>query len=229
MWSDACVCATTGLHEEKQTNDPWAGALQKHAYSWTLGKLICRDRKTVDKNLSNLPPTHLFSRSLRHIRTHTIDPTTCLHSDSCNDLAYFAHVSGVVWEFVSIVAQGHSVAMGLQPLHVAFVFELPLCRWTGHIGVNEGLFGPRGPGELLAVDLDGLGFRSVYSQVLVICNTQIGSHFAGISNTGAKQRRAHENHRRDKSICRDIFNLLSPPSIPYTEIWEWWKSTHSTS
>lgn len=70
-----------------------------------------------------------------------------------------------MWEGVCEAFQGHSVALRLlQFLHVAFVFELAFRRRSGHIGVNEGLFGPRGPGELIAADLVGLGLDpAVYS------------------------------------------------------------------
>lgn len=96
-----CVCLCVGQHksgclaacvieEEQQTNNPGAGALQKHADSRTRDKMISLDADTG---------------------THP---------------RYFAHVGGVVGEFVPEVFQGHPVAVRVQLLHVAFVFELAL-------------------------------------------------------------------------------------------------------
>lgn len=103
------------------------------------------------------------------LHTHT---PTCLHGDSGNLSGYFAHVSGVVREIVCEARQGHPVAAWLQLLHRAFVLELVLGRWTGHVGVNEWLFVARGPRKLVAVDLVRLGLdQTVHSQVSVIFNT----------------------------------------------------------
>jgi len=84
---------------------------------------------------------------------------------------YLAHVGGVVRQCLREAAQRHPVAGGLQLLHVASVFELDLRRRAGHVGVNQKLFGPGGPGELVAVDLIGLGRdQTVDSQVVVVFN-----------------------------------------------------------
>lgn len=73
---------------------------------------------TVNRSL------HIF---LPLINAHTISSPTFLFIDTGNHPGYFADVGGVVWEFVCYAAQGHSVAVRLQLLNRAFVFELGLC------------------------------------------------------------------------------------------------------
>lgn len=118
-------------------------------------------------------PLRSVSHSLILMLTpsHAADTPTFLHVDPGTLPSYFAHVGGVVWEFVCEVAQGHPVAMRLQLLHIAFVSELGLGCGTRHIGVNEGLFGSGGPRELVAVDLVRLGLdQAVHPQVIVLLN-----------------------------------------------------------
>lgn len=118
-------------------------------------------------------PLQSVSHSLILMLTpsHAADTPTFLHIDTGTHPSYFAHVGGVVWEFVCEVAQGHPVAKRLQLLHVAFVSELGLGCGTGHIGVNEGLFGSGGPRKLIAVDLVRLGLdQAVHPQVIVFLN-----------------------------------------------------------
>lgn len=179
------VCASTSLvvslavcviEEKQETNNPGAGALQKHADSWTPDKATCRERKVGCKQLTKktssigLPLTYPHARSLKS--KYTINPPTFLPRNTDFLPSHSAHVGGVVREFVCEALQGQSVAVGLQLLNIAFAFELALCRWSGHVGVKEGHFVSRGPGELIGVDLVWLRLDlTVYPQVVVIFNT----------------------------------------------------------
>lgn len=118
------------------------------------------------------PLIYSDTHSLKSTSTQSHSSPTFLYTDTGNIPGYFAHVGGVVGEFIFEAFQGHSVAMWTELLDRAFGFEFILCGRTGHICVNESFFGSRGPRELIAVDLIFLGLdQAIYSQVLVIFNT----------------------------------------------------------
>lgn len=97
---------------------------------------------------------------------------TFLHSYSGDLPGYFAQVGGVVWKCVCEAFQGHLVAMRLQLHHLALAFELALHGWSWHIGVNDGFFGPGGPGELIGVEHVRLIVDAAFhSQGLIFFNT----------------------------------------------------------
>lgn len=144
-----CVWAITRVHaslavgvieEEQKTNDPGAGALQKHTHGWTRDKLICRGRKVGCKQLTKASPIrlpltcshahsleiHTHAHTHKHNRSTHLPPQWLWQPPHLFCTCKWCCVGGCLWSH-----SGSSCSLRTPAPQRSF------CLWTGPLLLNQ--------------------------------------------------------------------------------------------